>query len=55
MVGNVVLIQDSNQVRGNLKLGKVSEVYPGKDDKVRKVEVQYKNLKPGEPVNKYQC
>ena len=54
IVGDVVLIQDSNQVRGNWKLGKVSEVHPGEDGKVRKVEVQCKNPKPGEPVNKYQ-
>ena len=54
MVGDVVLIQDSNQVRGNRKLGKVSEVHPGEDGKVRKVEVPCKNPEPGEPVNKYQ-
>ena len=52
-VGDVVLIKDSNQVRGNWKLGKVSEANPGDDGKVRKVEVQYKNPKPGEPVNQY--
>ena len=52
-VGDVVLIQDSNQVRGNWKLGKVSEANQGDDGKVRKVEVQYKNPKPGEPVNQY--
>ena len=28
-IGDVVLIQDSNLVRGNWKLGKVSNVYPG--------------------------
>ena len=54
-VGDVVLIQDSNQVRGNWKLGKVSKVYPGDDAKVRKVDVEYKNPRPGEPVDKYMC
>jgi hypothetical protein len=53
MVGDVVLIQDSNQVRGNWKLGRVSKVKPGNDGKVRNVEVQYKNPKSGEPINKY--
>jgi hypothetical protein len=50
-VGDVVLIQDSNQVRGNWRLGRVSKVKPGNDGKAR--NVQYKNPKSGEPVNKY--
>ena len=53
-VGDVVLIQDSNQVRGNWKLGKVSKVYPGDDARVRKVDVEYKNPRPGEPIDKYE-
>jgi hypothetical protein len=51
--GDIVLIQDSNQVRGQWKLGKVSEVFPGEDGKVRKVHVVYKNPKAGEPLHKY--
>ena len=43
-------MQDSNQIRGQWKLGRESKIYPGKDRKVRKVEVQYKNPRPGEPV-----
>ena len=53
-VGDVVLIQDSNQVRGNWKLGKVSKVYPGDDARVRKVDIKYKNPRQGEPVDKYE-
>ena len=53
MVGDVVLIQDSNQVRENWSLGKVAKAKPGNDGKVRNVEVQYKNPKSGEPINKY--
>lgn len=52
-VGNRVLIQDSNQVRGNWKRGKVSKVYPGDNARVRKVDVEYKNPRPGQPVDKY--
>ena len=52
--GDIVLIQDSNLVRGQWRLGIVSNTYPGSDGKVRKVEVQYKNPKQGEPVTKYQ-
>ena len=51
--GDFLLIQDSNLVRGQWKLGKVSKTYQGNDRKVRKVEVQYKNLNPKEPVTKY--
>ena len=51
--GDIVLIQDSNQIRGQWKLGKVSEVFPGEDGRVRKVQVSYKNRKPGEPPHKY--
>ena len=54
IVDDVVLIQDSNQVRGNWKFGKVSKVYPGDDARVRKVDVEYKNPRPGEPVDKYE-
>ena len=52
-VGDVVLIQDSNQIRGQWKLGKVSEVFPGDDGRVPKVHVIYKNPRLGEPSNKY--
>ena len=43
--GDLVLIQDSNLVRGQWRLGIVSNTFPGSDGKVRKVEVQYKNPK----------
>ncbi len=49
-----MLIQDSNQIRGKWKLGKVCKVFLGKDCKVRRVHVQYKNPKPGEPTTKYE-
>ena len=51
--GDIVLIQDSNQIRGQWKLGKVSEVFPGEDGIVRKVHVTYKNPKQGEPAYIY--
>ena len=51
-IGDIVLIQDSNLVRGQWRLGIVSNTYLGSDGKVRKVEVQYKNPKQGEPVTK---
>lgn len=42
-VGDFVLIQDANMVRGNWKLGRVSQVYPDYEGKVRKVDVIYKH------------
>ena len=51
--GDIILIQDSNQIRGWWKLEKVSEVFPGEDSIVRKVHVAYKNPKQGEPAYKY--
>ena len=41
-VGDVVLIQDSNVVRGEWKMGVISAVTPSKDDRIRKVDVTYK-------------
>lgn len=41
--GDVVFIQDSNPVRGNWKIGIVTDVHPCQDNKVRWVTVSYKN------------
>ena len=51
--GDIVLIQHSNLIRGQWKLGKVLNTHPGTDGKVRKVDVQYKNLNADEPTTKY--
>ena len=40
--GDVVLIQDSNPVGDNWKIGIVSEVHPSQDNKVRRVTLSYK-------------
>lgn len=41
---DVVLIQDSNVIRGEWKMGVVTETHPGDDGKVRRVTVSYKNI-----------
>ena len=46
-VDDVVLIQDTNELRGRYKMGVVTKVYPSEDGKVRKVQVSYKNNKDG--------
>ena len=42
-INDVVMIQDSNVVRGEWKLGLVVEILESKDGRVRNVEVMYKN------------
>ena len=43
-VGDVVLIQDSNQIRGKWKMGRVTEANPSlRDGFVRNIAIQYKN------------
>ena len=41
--GDVVLIQDSNTVRGEWRLGIVTKTLQSKDKRVRNVEIRYKN------------
>ena len=43
-VGDVVLVADSNSLRGDWKLAEVSEATPAQDGLVRDVEVRYKKL-----------
>lgn len=52
-VGDIVLVADSNVVRGEWKLARVSETFPGKDGQVRKVTLKYKNPRPREPIRQY--
>jgi len=40
--GDVVIVQDANQLRSTWKLGRISRVEPSSDGRVRKVNVQYK-------------
>lgn len=42
--GDLVLVQDTNMIRGKWKLAQVTEAEPGKDGKVRDVTVQNKNI-----------
>ena len=42
MVGDIVLLQDSNIVRGEWKMGIVSEITASKDGLIRRVNVTYK-------------
>ena len=42
-INEILLIQDSNVLRGIWKLGRVSHVYPSNDGVVRNVEIKYKS------------
>ena len=46
-IGDIVLVQDANSVRGKWKLAQVIKTYVGSDDKVRNVTIRYKLNKSG--------
>lgn len=46
-VGDIVMVQDSNMIRGQWRLTQVCEAKAGKDGKVRDVELRYKVLESG--------
>ena len=42
--GDIVMVQDSNALRGEWRLARISETHPSSDGKVRKVTLSYRNL-----------
>ena len=52
-VGDIVLISDSNPIRGEWKMARVSKAYLSQDGFVRKVDVQYKSFPPQEHAMDY--
>ena len=51
-VGDLVIVQDSNAIRGKWKLGRVVEKMPSRDGKIRDVTVMYKNMGTGGQYSK---
>ena len=47
-IGDIVLVQDPNPVRGKWKLAQVANVEQSRDGMVREVKLRYKICKPGE-------
>ena len=45
MEGDIVLLKDSNLLKREYRLARVKEAVPGDDGKVRRVKLEYKNLK----------
>ena len=52
-VGDVVLVYESSAIKGQYKLGLITETIPSKDGVVRKVKLSYKNYKVDEKVTCY--
>ena len=46
-IGDVVIVQDTNSLRGQWKLAQVIEVESSRDGKVRDVTLRYKLKRPG--------
>ena len=46
------MLDDSNAVRGNWTIGRIIEVHPGKDGKVRNVTVKTQNDNYRRPITK---
>ena len=51
---DVVIMQDGTVVRGKWRVGRVIEVFPGKDDKVRNVKIRTAAGEYARPVQKLQ-
>ena len=45
--GDIVLVQDTNLIKGKWKWAKVTVAKPGRDGRVRDVTLQYKIQQPG--------
>ena len=52
-VGDIVLVADSNILRGDYRLARVTAVTRSKDGLVRRATVSYKNFRSGESVREY--
>ena len=52
-VGDVVIVYEPNTVKGQYKLGLITETIPSKDGIIRKVKLSYKNYKVNEKVTCY--
>ena len=52
-VDDIVLVKDTNSIRGEWKLAKVCEAMKSQDNRVRKVKVMYKNISETERPESY--
>ena len=52
-VGDIVVVADSNTLRGRYFLARVCEIFPSSDGQVRKVALEYKSFKVGKVTSEY--
>ena len=50
--GDIVVVSDHNQMRGKWTLGRIVQVFPGKDSYVRNVEVKTQKGLLSRPITK---
>ena len=46
-INDVVMIQDANMLRGKFRMGIITNTFPSKDGRIRRVSMSYKNNKEG--------
>ena len=51
-VDDIVIMEDSNSVRGNWTIGRIINVYPGKDGRVRNVKIKTSTSEYKRPITK---
>ena len=51
-IDDVVIVQDPNAVRGKWTIGRVINVYPGKDGRVRNVKLKTPTTEYQRPITK---
>lgn len=51
--GDIVVVCDQNMLKNNSYLAVVKETFPGRDGRVRRVALAYKNFRVGERVHQY--
>ena len=49
---DIVIMEDSNSVRGNWTIGRIINVYPGKDGRVRNVKIKTSTSEYKRPITK---
>ena len=52
-VGDVMIVADLNVLKGEYRLGRVTQVFPSADGSVRRARVSYKRYKVGEKLREY--